>query len=1000
MVVFMTKTKKIIRCAIIIFIVCVLIAADVLACLFSDAIGTYLGGYDIDVSNIDFTKSKELCEEIEAEGLVLLKNDDTVSGKKSLPLADSVNKVNIFGWSSISPAYSGGGSGDSGSTDKAVSFYQALENEGIEYNKSLYEMYVGYKGKRDDDNYWGKQYPYLNLIEPNANYIEEKVDLESVKQFSDTAIVFLSRLGGEHQDLPKRQVKWGGQVTDESRTYLDITKEEEELFKLVSRLGFDNVIVIVNSINSLNLSFLKNSSINSAINVGALGQYGATAVVKAIKGLINPSGKTTDTYVYDFSTNPTYVNSPDGHIINTASSGVKSYSNEKDMYYIDYQENIYLGYKWYETADKDGFWDTDFAKNKWKISNGYADVVQYPFGYGLSYTDFKWDIVSVSPSRGSSIDADTEISITVRVENTGSVKGADVVQLYYEAPYLSGGIEKASKNLCAFQKTVQLNPNGSDGSSTEIILSCKASDMASYDYDDANKNGHIGYELEKGEYTLYLSTDSHNLAKIDGTNNDSKISFKVKNDIKISEIDESEVYNKFTDDSALDNAVSCDGSNTDQNIKYLTRKNFEKSFPKGTTTQRKIDFKLSNDWNTYNDTDEKSKQGVSGNLKLFDEKGNANYDLINKLGSNYDDPKWEDLLNQMTKDDLVNLYLLGGYQTCEIESIGKPKLLDLDGPQGLNGSVMTNKSTDFVFYPSETVLAQSWSHELAYKYGMTVGYEAKAGVSGWYAPACNLHRSPFGGRNYEYYSEDAYLSGMMAANTITGAKNSGLYCYLKHFALNETASCGNNSSIGLFTWVTEQALREVYLKSFEIAIKDGGANAVMVAYNKIGSVWCGGSYALLNGILRDEWNFKGSVVTDAWVPSNGEYDFDLGLRSGVNIILNSSNTSIANRKLKDKTSTTALHCLRESAHSTLYTLCNTLYQQYEYTKAVDSGKKADMVVTSVNIKGNNGHSLDTWAYILIAVNVVVISGLLIWLYFIFIKKNKNTLKGENHEKVV
>lgn len=979
----MKKILKALQGLVIGLLLIALLAGNVAAYLFSDVIGTYLGGYNIDTSSIDFSKGSAVCEQIEAEGLVLLKNGKLTDGTSSLPLKSDVTKVNVFGWSSIAPAYSGGGSGDSGSTDKAVSFYQALTNAGIEYNNEIVDMYKAYKAGRSDDNYWNEQYPYLNLIEPSADYVESNVDMAAALEFSDTAIIFITRLGGEHQDLPKRQVKWNG-TTDEDRTYLDITTEEEALLALIEQTGFENVIVISNSINTMNLDFVDSEVVDSAMTVGSFGQYGATAIVKALKGEVNPSGKTVDTYAYDLSTSSTYANSPDGQMIGTMEAGVKKYTNTGKCY-MDYQEGIYLGYKWYETADVDGFWDSNFAKEKWGIENGYYDVVQFPFGYGLSYTEFEWDILSVSPAPGSVITPDTEISIEVQVRNVGDVPGMDVVQLYYGAEY-NGGIEKSAKNLIGFQKTIELDPISQDGVATKFTLSFKASDMASYDYNDANGNGHEGYEMEAGEYKVYLSKDAHTVATLADESDSPVITYKVAKDINIDEIDGREVYNRFTGDSASDNGISSDGSNTNQNIVFLSRADFAGTFPVEHDTNRTQDFSYDTNWNSFKDTDETFTQGASGDLMLFID-GTPNLELIKELGHDYNSPKWDDLLNQMSAEDLRSLFLYGGYQTAEIQSIGKPKLIDLDGPMGINGSVMTDKEMDFTFYPAETVLAQTWSEKLAYTYGLSIGYEASAGVSGWYAPAANLHRSPFGGRNYEYYSEDPFISGKMAANTILGATNNGVYCYLKHFAVNETANNGKKASGGMYTWVTEQAMREVYLKPFEIAVKEGKANAIMNAYSCIGATWCGGSYALLEEVLREEWGFEGSVITDAWTPGNLIYDFDLGLRSGTDLILNSSNTIIADSSLKDKTSATSLSCLRDAAHNTLYTLCNTLARQADYLEAKENGENPDGDMFAVEI-GNKaaGEGFQDWKILLVVVDVVALTLLSTWAYFALFRR--------------
>lgn len=976
------KKKKHLSILFMVLIIGGLIAINASAVFFYDLINVYLGGYGNSTTSIDFTKTSKIAEDIESEGIVLLKNED-----KTLPLDVSKNnKINVFGWSSIDPVYTGGGSGSSNSISKAKNFYDSLKETGFEYNEDLYNTYREYKIGRENTNYWSAQYPYLNLIEPSIDVINPKLD--AAYEFSSTALVFISRLGGEHQDLPKTQVKWN-QEEDSSRTYLDVSKEEESLIEAVSN-KFDKVIIIINSINAMNLNFLDNEKIDAALYVGAVGEYGTLAIGKALKGETTPSGKTVDTYAYDLTTAATYITSPDGHKTNS-STGVRVYNNSSkleaiDKHYIDYRESIYVGYKWYETADKEGFWNSEFAKAKWNIKNGYKDVVQYPFGYGLSYTDFEWDIVSVSPASGTNITLDTEIEIKVAVTNVGDYKGADVVQIYYEPPYQKGKIEKASKNLIAYAKTEILDHKDGEAVSQLLTLKFKASDMKSYDFNDSNQNGFSGYELEKGEYKIYLSKDAHNIANLEK----STITYNIKDDIKMREVDGAVVENLFTGDDALDGGISLDGSNTNANILYLSRSNFSETFPNEVDENRNKSNKFPENGylSNFKDTDEMPVQNQKGDLKIY-ENNKPNLDLIKELGSNYNDENWDALLDQMSINDLETLVTQGGYRTASIDSIGKPEFTDFDGPLGLNDSVMVSDSkAEYTFYPSSTVLAQTWNDKMAYIFGLSIGYEAgESNVSGWYAPACNLHRSPFGGRNFEYYSEDSLISGKMAANVIQGATNNGTYCYLKHFAVNETASIGNAASIGLYTWLTEQALREIYLKPFEIAVKEGHANAVMSAYNRIGATWCGGSYALLTSVLREEWKFRGSVITDAWTMSNTLYDMEQGIRAGNNLLLNSSRQPYS---LKDKKTATAINCLRESAHDILFTYCNTIYRQDKYLKAKENGESIDGDIFSVQISNKAASSaFPYWLFGVIGLDIVSIALLTIWLQKILIKKKND-----------
>ena len=951
-----TKTVVLVVMAIILIAV---VAGNVVCGVFSEMITTYFGGFGLDTSNIDYASSQAACEAIEAEGAVLVKNEND-----ALPLKD-VKKINVFGWSSISPSYSGGGSGSSNSLSLAKDFFAGFENAGFEYNKKLETFYRNYKAKRGDFS-WSKSYPYLDLIEPDASEVEKEI--EDAKAFSNVAVVVISRFGGEHQDIPKTQVKWN-KAEDKTRTYLDATKEEEDLLKLLGK-NFDKVIVIVNSTNSMNLGFVAAKEVDAALVVGAMGQYGSYSVGKILKGEITPSGKLADTAAYDLSTAATYATSPDGMNADTEKGSVRIYKGTTADYYVDYLENIYVGYKWYETADSAGFWSSDYALNKWGVKK-YEDVVQYPFGYGLSYTDFEWKVKSVSPASGAEITSATEITVNVSVKNVGSEKGKETVQLYYEPPYTTGGIEKASKNLCAFIKTVELAP----GKEETLTLKFSAGDMKSYDCYDRNNNGFCGYELEKGEYKIYVSTDAHNAANIEK----SQITYTVAESEKIGKdaVTEKAVINRFTGNEAVDNGISVDGSTTEGEIYYMTRADFVDSFPTVSTESRSKKVVMAR--NEYAHLDkhyagvEKLPQTADVGLRLY-ENGELNKELINELGKDYNASVWDDLLSQISEKELIAIVEGGGYGTAEIKSVGKEKFIDIDGPQGLNDTNMTSGGkTNFTFFPSETVLAQTWNTVLSFGYGQTIGNEAKeAGVSGWYAPGANIHRSPFGGRNFEYYSEDAYLSGKMAANTIAGATSKGLYCYLKHFAVNETANNGSGASVGMYTWLTEQAMREVYLKGFEIAVKEGPANAVMAAYNFIGASWCGGSYALMTNVLREEWGFNGTVVTD-YSDGSVNSDPDQGLRAGTDIWLAGAHAGLG--EFNDKKSDIALNCMRRAAKNVLYTYCNTLYRQSTFDP------------TSVTHRGA-ANVAKTWVWLLVAVDILVVAMSGVWVYFVFFKGKK------------
>lgn len=898
---------------------------------------------------------------------------------------------------------SGAGSGsaeDRGSDNEYKrTFLQGIEQEGIEYNKEIISMYKQYKSSRDKEmnsgSYWSDKtpYPFFNLIEPKISMVQPLI--ANAKAFSDNAIVVISRLGGEGRDLPQEQYKWNGGgksdvTTVSDRTYLELTSEEEDLLELVGS-EFSNVIVLLNTCNAMELGFLEDAKygVDAALNVSCPGQSGSISIAKILKGEVNPSGKTTDIYAYDLTTAATYANAPNGQNTTAGKNGEKQYQGGGN--YIDYSEGIYVGYKWYETADTEGYWDA---------RGGYENVVQYPFGYGKSYTQFAWNVMSVTPASGSRVTEDTEVTIVVSVTNEGTVPGRDVLQLYYTPYYKQGEtqIEKSSVNLGEFEKTEVLYPKDQADTTHPyeqlVTIKFRVSDMKSYDYAGVKtENG--GYVLEKGEYSLTLRTDSHTVADAEGKG--ATITYSIEDDI-ILDTDETtgnSVENRFTGDQATDNGISIDGSNTGANIKYMSRANFEETFPVMSTEKRSKDSKLvaqKDNWlSDRKNTDVMPTQGVDSGVRLYtgDNYSEMNEDVIFTYGNpeNFDDEAlWDELLNQLPVSELVGLVEGGGYQTAAAPSIGKPAVTDLDGPSGLNDTNMTvadKKEAAWTSFPVETVMGQTWSKRLAYVYGLAVGNEACNGkfpVSGWYAPAVNIHRSPFDGRNFEYFSEDPYLSGILGANTVEGATSNGLYCYIKHFAVNETEF--NRS--GLYTWLTEQALREIYLKPFEICVKEGEANAIMSSFNRIGATWAGGSYALLTEVLRNEWGFKGSVVTD--YSSGGTYmSVDQGVRAGGDLWLNGARSVLLNNGISDKSSATAISCMRDAAKNIVYTHCNTLYRLDQFIKNPDANNKFTVQLGSRAASG----AVPYWLIGLIAADVVIVAALVFWGIRIFKPKTEN-----------
>ncbi len=984
------KVGKILQTAGMALILGAVVAVNIVASYYSEIISLYLHGFGADFSNLDSSAGNNICQEIEAEGVVLLKNEDN-----ALPLtnknANNKIPVAVFGWGATNGGFITSGSGSGGSAErgagKLVTLLGALEGQDaiiqdkkeilpavegkFEYYHPLMDMYSSYKSGRDRGDYWNAAYPFFNLIEPTVASVQPHI--AQAKEFSNTALVVISRVGGEGQDIPRIQKKYELD-TDYSRTYLELSSEEEDMLSLVKD-NFEKVVVIVNSCNAMNLSFLEDEKIDAAISVSGCGQSGAISIANILDGTFNPSGKTVDTYAYDFSTAATYANAPDCREVNGETGGIRQYTNSK-KYYVDYAEGIYNGYRWYETADAEGFWSSAYANQKWGV-NSYEQVVQYPFGYGLSYSSFTQQIQSINPAKSSQITKDSDISVTVRVTNTGNVKGKEVVQLYYNPPYTAGGIEKSAVNLVSFAKTNDIFP----GSYEDVTLTFKASEMKSYD--THNLSGVVGFDggyvLEVGEYVISLRKNAHEV-----------IEEAKYNVVESQTIEEDLVHNRFTGSNVIEGDVSIDGTDTNEGITYLTRSNFASTFPTPRNARSMSDNVPANGWlPKENDTDVVPTQGKKGNLKLYLNDNTLNEELILQLGANYDDPLWEELLNQVTVNELYAVIQGGGFRTKAVPSVGKPEHTDLDGPSGLNQEVNAGATTAPTFwtsFPIETAIAQTWNEDISLRFGLIVGYEAYAtGIAGWYGPAANIHRSPFDGRNFEYYSEDPYLSGRMCAKTVEGATNNGLYCYVKHFAVNET----ENKREALITWLTEQSLREIYTRSFEIAVKDGGANAIMSAFNKVGATWSGGNYALLTGLLREEWGFKGSVLTDYALEWEMDFmDINQGIRAGNDMWLNGLRTDTIG-SISNKKSATSLSCARQATKNMLFTFCNTMYRQSEYLKSPNTNAPVAELV-SKKLKGPEA----TWVWMLVGLDVATFIGLSVWVYFCWFHKKKAKVAPE------
>ena len=904
----------------------VFLAASVSWSIFGGIVETLIGGATpvttAEQQEAVRDSARAVADEVQREGMVLLQNRDAV-----LPLSNTVKKVNVFGWASI--AWLGGGSGSGGVSSVETDLLQALADYGVETNTALTDMYRNFQSGREYTRTLGA-YPEQSgrLYEPSVsdkNYYSDAL-LSDAEAFSDTAFVVIGRLAGESNDATKQQYKrttaGGDIVVDDARTMLDLSTEEIELLTYVGA-QYGNVVVLINSTNVMALGPLETiPGIDAVVLAGLSGQYAAEVIPAVLWGEVSPSGRTADTFAYDLSTAATYATA--------GLEGVGRYTGADGLYpmldgitngnldspaaytqvsYLDYIENIYVGYRWYETADAEGYWDG--VQNEYGAD--YDGVVQYPFGYGLSYTDFSWEVVNAPET---ALTENGTVAVTVKVTNTGSVAGKDVVELYYTAPYTKGGIEKSAVELAAFEKTKLLQP----GESEELTLTFAVRDMASYDGYDKNGNGFAGYELDPGTYTVSLRRDAHAVVEAFDLTLAGNVQYPTD------AVTGAAVSNKFTGADAID-GVPLDGEGT-ENITYLSRADFAGTFPKAATPSRPMADSLKA-LNLYtadmadaaiDPSDKPITTGARNGLAL--EENGLTTALGYRLGSDYDAPEWDALLDQLSIAEMTKLFT-GAYSGIAVpESAGMLRGKDADGPSQIGGFTGMSAGTGF---PSSSTLAQTWNKELAHQVGLAIGREAlQSGYTGWYAPATNLHRSPFNGRNYEYYSEDGFLSGEICGNTVMGANEAGVYTYVKHFVCNDGEAGIYRDSV--YIWMPEQALREIYLQPFQMLVEQYDAVGFMSSYNRIGAVWAGGSKALLTGVLRDEWNFKGAVITD-YADHHQFMNGDQALRAGGSLWMSgATGGSFA----FETSSATFQNALRRAAKETLYMMLHVRAVNRDY----------------------------------------------------------------------
>lgn len=924
--------------------------------------------------------ANDINEKICEEGFVLLKNEGVLpvaTPASTVNKASAKPKISVFGKNSVNLVYGGSGSG-AGNTKGAKTIYDSLSEAGYDCNPSLKSFY-------ESNDKSGNGRPGSLSIEANkpvgfatgetpvASY--DDLLKSSFNSYKDLALVVISRTCGEGNDVPLTMKNTVGAYS-ESDHYLETDKNEQEMLKMVCD-NFENVVLVINSSQTLELGFLDSigaigddtmldydfaSHIKGAVWVGGPGSSGIMALGRILNGSVNPSGRTVDTYARDFTKSPAYVNfsASDAYFVN---------GSEKAAWYSDYEEGIYVGYRYYETAAKEGFID-------------YDKSVIYPFGYGLSYTKFNREIANKSELDGKELTADSKLTVKVKVDNVGDYAGKDVVQLYVSTPYTRGGIEKAHKTLVAFAKTDILDAKTGTG---EVELKFNAYDLASYDGSDANGNGFKGYELEAGNYEFFVSENSHKEVEkftmtVAKSASDDVTGIKYEKDPNTNK----KVENLYDD---MSEQLSKDGK-----YSTLTRADFEGSWPK-VRSQEEADVNSAfmnkiNSTATNNPLSENSDEVKNANLEFARKKDKEGLQLPSLYGVKYNDSKWDEMVARLAVSSWYDLLSLSAFGSDTIDYITKPKTLELDGPVGFTQFMGGGgEVSDTCAYASECVVGSTLNIELAKAEGVAVGNEGLIGYrsgdkytpySGWYAPGVNIHRTPFGGRNYEYYSEDATLNGFMAAGVIDGAWSKGLVTYMKHFVANDSETHRN----GVCTWLTEQSLREIYLKPFEIAVKNSESHGVMSSFNRLGTIWTGGDYRLLTTILREEWGFEGAVITD--FVSGAYMNYKQCVYAGGDVFLNNQVTY--SPEWVDKSNKMDIYVMKKAVKNYLYVTANSSAMVGLVSESGDV----------VNLKT----IMATWRILLITADCVIPVALAVWGFFAVngALKKKEDIEQPSQEK--
>lgn len=934
--------------------------------------------------------------QIAEEGFTLLLNEDN-----ALPIAtpESVEdaaaerpRVSVFGKNSVNLVLGGSGSGGI-SGDSAATIYDGLEAGGFEVNPTLKAFYEDKnasgegRGANPTLSEASTSAPTLPIGETPYNSYTDEV-LDSLYDYNDVAFVVISRIGGESFDLPRFQNLDEGGI--EENHYLQLNQNEYDMLD-VATSEFEKVIVVLNTLTSFQCDFIDqynntagDKRIDAVLWIGGPGTTGAKAVGDVLNGNVNPSGRTVDLYSKDFRLDPTWQNFGDNRQVNDGKDGaafLQSGSAVQGQSVLAYEEGVYMGYRYYETR---GFEEVQDDPN----SNWYEENVRFPYGYGLSYTEFDQEIVSVNGS------IKTGLTFEVKSTNVGDVAGKDVIELYVTLPYYEGGIEKSHVQLVDFAKTTVLAPNESYTATFKV----SAYDLASYDYNDANSNDFCGYETEAGTYTFYASANSHvvenaydevevELSEDMTFENDPVTGVKVENRYTA----EGEELDFWASDYRMDSFAILNTKGEEVSRKGMSRTDFDYTMPTPFTAAEREFLTDANDQSEFdflkNDSHNNTlvAETVAANGMPTTNPSSSEITIRDLRGAEYNDPRWEQLLDRLTVAEMKDLVNNGAFQTVAIESIDKNLTNDSDGPIGFV-NFMPGKSESYkgnTTFACEIVIGSTWNKDLAYQMGKIVGENGLWGdvegnglpYSGWYAPAVNLHRSPFSGRNFEYYSEDPVFSGKMAVNVINGAATKGVYTDLKHFALNDQET----NRAGVSTFCTEQALRELYLKPFEIAVKgldnpaevataaeDGitefvGTMGIMSSFNRIGARWTGGDYRLLTEILRNEWGFEGLVICD-YKSDNAFMHSKQMLYAGNDLILASLENLMWTNP--DASNAEDVTILRQASHNILYVVANS---------------------NSLNVK-ITGYMTEWWLIAVYALDAIVALLILVWGFRVFTKK--------------